>query len=180
VTGSTFPGEAANPAGAAWTPSAAEQRGSARPSAVVATFTDYASAQRAVDFLSDNRFPVQEVSIVGNNVRLVEHVLGRVTIARAAGAGALSGLWFGLLIGLLLSIFTESGWWAVILTAAAVGAVWGAVFGAIAHAMTRGQRDFRSVSSLQAAEYAVGVPVERADEARQLLARMPAGGTQRP
>ncbi len=165
MTGSTFPGEAP------------KQPRSDRPSAVVATYTDYASAQRAVDYLSDNKFPVQEVSILGSNVRLVEHVLGRVTVARAAGAGALSGLWFGLLIGLLLSIFTESGWWAVILTAAGIGAVWGAIFGAIAHAMTGGQRDFRSVSSLQAAEYQVCVPVEQADEARQLLSRMPAGAT---
>src|SRR3982074_1842363 len=76
----------------------------------VAQYADYAAAQRAIDFLSDNKFPVHQVTVVGEDVRLVEHVLGRLTTARAAGAGALSGLWFGLLIGLLVGIFTTAGW----------------------------------------------------------------------
>ena len=47
----------------------------------VATYEDYLTAQRAVDFLSDNKFPVDQVSIVGEDVRLVERVLGRWTVA---------------------------------------------------------------------------------------------------
>ena len=43
----------------------------------VATFGDYLTAQRAVDYLSDNKFPVHVVSIIGEDVRLVERVLGR-------------------------------------------------------------------------------------------------------
>lgn len=138
----------------------------------VATYGDYRSAQRAVDYLSDNKFPVENVSIVGEGVRLVERVLGRLTVARAAGAGALSGAWFGLLIGLLFAIFVDTGWFVVIVVATAVGAIWGAVFGAIAHALTRGQRDFQSVSSLVADRYGVRVPAEHADAARQLLAQL--------
>src|SRR5215510_6341987 len=65
-----------------------------------ATFPDYASAQRAVDFLSDEKFPVERTAIVGTNLRLVENVLGRMTTGRAAIAGAASGAWFGLFIGL--------------------------------------------------------------------------------
>ena len=53
-----------------------------------------------MDYLSDNKFPVHVVSIIGEDVRLVERVLGRLTGARAVGTGALSGAWFGLLIGL--------------------------------------------------------------------------------
>ncbi len=138
----------------------------------VATFGDYKSAQKAVDHLSDNKFPVNVVSIVGEDVRLVEHVLGRMTVARAAGMGALTGAWFGLLIGLLLGIFADTNWLGVLLGATAIGAVWGAVFGGIAHAFTRGQRDFQSVSSLVAARYNVTVPAEHAEAARGLLARM--------
>ena len=48
----------------------------------------------------------------------------------------------------------------------------GAVFGAIAHAATRGQRDFRSSSTLQAREYDVTVDPSHADQARQLLQRL--------
>jgi hypothetical protein len=65
------------------------------PTMVVATYPDYPSAQRAVDYLSDNRFPVERTAIVGTDLRLVENVLGRLTTARAALAGAASGALFG-------------------------------------------------------------------------------------
>jgi hypothetical protein len=138
----------------------------------VATYQDYASAQRAVDYLSDNQFPVERTSIVGTDLRLVENVLGRLTTARAALAGAASGAWFGLLFGLLLGIFSNSSWLAVLLVAIVVGALWGAIFGAIAHAATGGRRDFTSRSSLQAGQYAVLVDAEHAEPARQLLTRL--------
>ena len=141
----------------------------------VATYDDYPTAQRAVDFLSDNKFPVDQVSIVGEDVRLVERILGRWTVARAAGAGALSGAWFGLLIGVLFAVFVDVGWIAVILLATTVGALWGAVFGAGAHALTGGTRDFQSINSLVAARYLVRVSLEHADAARQLLAQLTPG-----
>jgi hypothetical protein len=136
----------------------------------VVTYDDHLTAQSAVDYLSDNKFPVGQVSIVGEDLRLVERVLGRWTVAKSAGAGALSGAWFGLLIGLLFGIFTTAHWLGVILAAVAIGAVWGAIFGAIAHGATGGRRDFQSVSSFVAARYRVEVPAEVAGQAQQLLA----------
>jgi hypothetical protein len=146
----------------------AEQR---RPTVTVAVYLDYPSAQRAVDHLSDNGFPVEHTAIVGTDLRLVERVLGRMTIGRAALMGAASGAWFGLFIGLLFAIFSVSAWWAVLLAGILIGGVWGAVFGAIAHAATGGRRDFASRSFLEAAQYAVMVDAEHADRARQLLSR---------
>jgi hypothetical protein len=143
---------------------------SARPRVAVETYSDYPAAQRAVDHLSDNGFPVDRTAIVGTNLRLVEEVLGRMTTPRAALAGLGTGAWFGLLIGLLLGIFTVGAWWGVILAAVLIGAVWGAVFGAVAHAMTGGRRDFTSASTLQADEYAVLVDSDQAERARELLA----------
>jgi len=143
---------------------------SGRPSVVVAEYGDYALAQRAVDHLSDNKFPVERVSIVGTDLRLVERVLGRWTVGRAAGAGALTGAWFGLLVGLLLSIFSVSGWLGLIIAGVLIGAAWGAIFGAVAQTMTRGQRDFTSRSTLQASRYAVMSTAEHAEAARQRLA----------
>ena len=55
----------------------------------VGRFDDYASAQRAVDRLSDDGFPVENLDIVGSGLRLVERVTGRLTTARASAAGAL-------------------------------------------------------------------------------------------
>ena len=138
----------------------------------IGSYPDYPSAQRVVDYLADNRFPVEHSAIVGTNLTLVETVMGRMTTGRAALMGAGTGAWFGLFIGLLFGIFTAGNWVAVILVGLVIGAIWGAVFGAVAHAMTGGQRDFTSASSLRAGQYAVIVDADLADQARQLLGRM--------
>jgi hypothetical protein len=137
---------------------------------VVASYATYAEAQRAVDALSDAGFPVESVDIVGHDVRLVERVTGRLTNARAAGAGAASGAWFGLFIGLLVGLFTTGPEWiGLMLGGLLIGAIWGAVFGFVAHWLTRGQRDFSSVSSLVADRYDVTAPPTQAERARELL-----------
>ena len=166
ATGSVPPGPAGPVALPAQTGGAAAVTG---PAVVVGTYPEYALAQKAVDHLSDNKFPVQRTSIIGTDLRLVETVLGRLTIGRAALAGAASGAWFGVFLGLLFGLFSDSGWLAVILTTVLIGALWGAIFGAIAHAATGGRRDFTSRSSLQAATYEVHADTEVADEARTLL-----------
>ena len=166
------PPPATGPAGTPAMPAEAPAFATPGPTVAVATYPDYASAQRAVDYLSDNKFPVQRTAIVGTDLRLVENVLGRMTTARAALAGAASGAWFGLFIGLLFGLFSESAWLAVLLTCILIGAVWGAIFGAIAHAMTGGRRDFSSRSTLAASQYAVTAEADVADEARQLLTRL--------
>jgi hypothetical protein len=142
-----------------------------QPSVQVAAYPNYGEAQRAIDYLSDQGFPVQYTSIVGTGLHLVEQVLGRMTTGRAALSGAGAGAWLGLLIGLLLGLFSVGGWLAVVVTALLIGAVWGAILGAIAHAALRGQRDFSSRSRLEATEYAVNVTGQYADQARQMLTR---------
>jgi hypothetical protein len=93
----------------------------------VARFDDYETAQRAVDRLSDDGFPVEKLDIVGSDLRLVERVTGRLTRGRAASVGAVSGLWAGLLIGILLGLFTSGhSFLAVAATGAAFGVLWGA------------------------------------------------------
>lgn len=144
----------------------------ARASVTVASYQDYVAAQQAVDFMSDEQFPVERTAIVGTDLRLVENVLGRWTVGRAALAGAGGGAWFGLFIGLLFGIFSTYNWFAVVATGLIVGAVWGAIFGAAAQAATRGRRDFTSRSSLTALTYAVAVEPEYADQAKQLLTRL--------
>ncbi|MGH3246948.1 MAG: general stress protein [Trebonia sp.] len=136
----------------------------------VARFDDYESAQRAVDRLSDDGFPVEKLDIVGSGLRLVERVTGRLTRGRAAGAGAVSGLWAGLLIGILLALFTSGhSFIAVAATGAALGVGWGAIFGYVAHAGTRGQRDFSSVRQLMAAHYDLIAREGTVDRARSML-----------
>ncbi|GAA2777717.1 MULTISPECIES: general stress protein [Mycolicibacterium] len=121
---------------------------------VVASYRDYDQAQRAVDYLSDSEFPVENLRVVGHGVSTVEAITGRMTNARAALTGAATGAWWGLFIGLLLGMFSAAhAWLAVLLAALLIGAVWGAVFGFVGHWATHGRRDFTSVSTLAAERY---------------------------
>lgn len=136
----------------------------------VARFDDYETAQQAVDRLSDDGFPVEKLDIVGSDLRVVERVTGRLTTGRAAGVRALSGLWVGLLFGILLGLFTSGhSFFAVAATGAALGAAWGAVFGYVAHASTKGQRDFSSVRQLVATRYDLIAREGTVDRARFML-----------
>lgn len=139
-------------------------------SSLLASFSDYAEAQRLVDRMSDDGFPVESVRIVGEGVRTVEQVTGRMTRGRAAAAGAASGAWFGVLVGLLFGLFTAGAAWLwLLLISLVIGAFWGAVFGFVAHWSTRGQRDFSSVMTLQAQRYEVHVDKARAAEAARFV-----------
>ncbi|HEV7753919.1 MAG TPA: general stress protein [Baekduia sp.] len=146
---------------------------------VVASFDSYPAAERAVDYLSDQKFPVERVSIVGRDLKTVEQVTGRMTTLRATLNGAASGALAGLLIGWLFTVFNWTdpvvarGW--LILDGLWFGLVVGAMFGLIAHLLTRGLRDFSSVGGLQADHYDLLVDEEVAGEAERLLARLPAG-----
>lgn len=57
----------------------------------VGDYPTHAAAQQAVDYLPYHGFPVQHVTIVGVDLRLVETVTGRLTTARAAASGAAAG-----------------------------------------------------------------------------------------
>lgn len=138
---------------------------------VLGSYPRYEGAQRAVDYLSDNNFPVERTAIIGIDLRLEETVLGRITRGRAALAGAGSGAWFGLLVGLLMSMFSAADHSALlfILTAVALGAGFGAVFGFAAHAATGGRHDFASRSAIVADRYDVVVDADVAADAQNLL-----------
>ncbi|HLU98470.1 general stress protein [Thermobifida alba] len=136
---------------------------------LVASYSTYVEAQRLVDQMSDRGFPVEHVRIIGDGVRTVEQVTGRMTKGKAALAGAGAGAWFGLFIGLLFGLFAVGpAWFWVILVSVAIGALWGGVFGFIAHWATRGQRDFSSVQTLQAQRYDVYVDATHAGQAERL------------
>lgn len=146
----------------------------------IASYATYLEAQKAVDFLSDNKFAVELVTIVGTDLKMVERVTGRLTYGRVAIAGAASGAWFGLFVGLLLFLFSGDG--AFVLTAIGIGAGFGLLFSVLSYALTQGKRDFTSESQIVASSYGILCAPERAGDARQLLARMPegAGGVRAP
>jgi hypothetical protein len=138
------------------------------------TFDKYEDAQKAVDYLADHEFAVENCMIVGTDLKQVERVTGRLTLGRVAGAGALSGMWMGLFVGLIFTLFDQSNTsMLAVLSTVAFGAVFGLVWALIGFAATKGRRDFTSVSRVVATRYEVLVEHKFAEQARALLAKMP-------
>jgi Heat induced stress protein YflT domain len=141
----------------------------------VATYGDYPAAERAVDHLSDQGFPVERAAIVGTGLKTVEQIAGRMTTGRAALVGASQGAMIGLLFGLLFGLFFNGpDFLGVVLYGLVAGVIFGATFGAVGQAMQGGRRDFASVRSMQAERYEVQVDHEVSAQAKQLLAELPA------
>jgi hypothetical protein len=139
----------------------------------VGSYTSYLDAQKAVDYLADQQFPVHLVSIVGNDLKMVERVTGRLSYPRVALSGALSGMWFGLFVGVMLSFFTPAGGTFSIISSVLMGAAFFMLFGIVTYAMQRGKRDFTSTSQVVATNYDVIVAFEVSHEARRLLQQLP-------
>lgn len=139
----------------------------------VGSYNSYLDAQKAVDYLADQQFPVHMVSIVGNELKMVERVTGRLSYPRVALSGALSGMWFGLFVGVMLSFFAPSPGYFSIVASVLMGAAFFMLFGIVTYAMQRGKRDFTSTSQVVATTYDVVVSVEAAHEARRLLQQLP-------
>lgn len=150
------------------------------PSQVIASHPDYAAAQRAVDGLADQEFPVDRLAIVGANLQSFEQVTGRRGYGRVAVEGATTGALVGAFVGSLLGLFTL----VQPLVSALLLAVWGlllggaigALVGLASHALSGGKRDFSSVATVRAERYDVLATTDVADQARQLLVGTGAAG----
>lgn len=137
----------------------------------VGSYPTYAEAQKAVDHLSDNQFPVQQVTIVGVDLMQVERVTGRLSWGKVLLGGVLSGAWLGVFIGLLLGILTNHLGQSL---AAAIpaGVMFGLITSAVPYAMSKGTRDFSSTMQLVAGRYDVLCDPQGAEQARNMLSRL--------
>lgn len=142
----------------------------------IAVYSTYLKAQKAVDALSDEGFEVQTVTIVGHDLHMVERVTGRLTYPRVAFSGFASGAWFGLFVGLLMSLFSTGSDSIMILPAMLIGGAFGLLFSIISYALQRGKRDFTSQSQIVAARYVLLCLPQTAGKARTILAEKGLGG----
>jgi hypothetical protein len=133
---------------------------------VLGSYSTHAAAQHVVDILAEHKFPVEHVTIVGTDLRLQEVVLGRWTWGKALLAGAATGGWIGLLVGLVFLIVSP---WPVqsMLFSLGVGIVLGLIWAAIARAWQRWS--FAAVPAIVANHYDVLVDAGRVLEARRIL-----------
>ena len=139
----------------------------------VGSYDTYEQAQKAVDYLSDNEFKVENLTIVGVDLMQVERVLGRLTWGKVIGGGLVSGAWLGLFFGALVSIIGSAQTpWTPILIGVIAGMVFGLISAAIPYAATRGQRDFTSTMQLVAGRYDVLCDPRAAEQARDMLAKL--------
>ena len=142
----------------------------------VGTYATYPEAQRAVDYLSDERFPVERLAIVGEGLKTIEQVTGRLDWGRAASLGFGQGMFIGLFVGLLFGLLGLGG--GNLLYAVAYGVVMGAVTGLVwsllSYAMSGGRRDFTSIGGMRADHYVILADADLAERARTMLGGMPA------
>jgi hypothetical protein len=140
----------------------------------VGIYSSYAEAQKAVDFLADQKFEVQNLAIVGTDLKSVERVLGRRNWGTVITQGLQSGISTGLLVGLVVLIFAKpSSILLLLLVSLAIGMSLGVGFNAVAYAMSRGRRDFTSVTQTIATKYEVLCEHKVAAQAREMLQGMP-------
>jgi hypothetical protein len=105
------------------------------------------------------RFKAKPVSaaldIAGADQIRARRVSGRLITRRAAAAGALGGLWAGLLTGILFGLFTAgNAWFAIPVAGLGLGVLCGAGFAIVAHLAIRGRRDFGPLPGLSACDHA--------------------------
>ena len=148
-----------------------------RPNRVlIASYTQYLDAQRAVDYLSDQKFPVERTAIVGEGLKTVEQVTGRLDWNRALTLGMSQGAVTGVFIGLVFSLLgfgKDRGLLPLLLDGLLLGIIIGAAWSLLGYALSGGRRDFTSVGGMRADHYNVMADPEVAEQGRELLGRMP-------
>ena len=136
----------------------------------IGSYPTYAEAQKAVDYLSEQQFPVQQVTIVGVDLMQVERVTGRLSWPKVLGGGVLTGAWLGIFVGLVLGFFGHP--MQSLLTGLVAGVIFGLITSAVPYAMAKGTRDFSSTMQLVAGRYDVLCDPQNAERARDMLARL--------
>ena len=145
----------------------------------VGIYNSYSEAQKAVDYLADEKFEVQNLAIVGTDLKSVERVLGRKSWGTVIAQGVQSGLSTGLLVGLVFLLFGQArSVFVLLLVSLAIGIALGVGFAAIAYAMSKGRRDFTSVTQTVATKYEVLCEHKVAAQAREMLLRLPGARAQ--
>jgi hypothetical protein len=141
----------------------------------VGIYQTYDEAQKVVDFLADSKFPVQNLAIVGTELRSVERVLGRRTWGTVLLGGVQNGITTGVIMALIFWVFSPGldNVWVLFLYALAIGVIVGVVFGALGYWMAQGKRDFTSVSQTVATKYEILAEHKVAVQARDLVRTMP-------
>ncbi len=147
----------------------------------VASYATYAEAHAAVDRLATAGFPIEEIEIVGSDLRSVERVTGRLSLAQATASGAGSGAWVGLFVGLIVGLFTVGpAWLGLIVGGILIGAAFGMVLGLAFGIAARRRGEYSALRTVVATRYDVIALDGTAPAARDALGVAPPPPTAPP
>lgn len=135
----------------------------------VANFPTYEAAQKAVSSLIAADVPARDIAIVGQSLRSVERVTGRLGYASAARSGAINGVLLGLLFSAILVIGTPSVPIQAFVGVLFVGIAIGMMLSIVTYSFVRRRRDYASVMQVVADHYDVTVTSASLQRARQVL-----------
>lgn len=135
----------------------------------VASFPTYEAAQKAVSSLIAADIPARDIAIVGQGLRSIERITGRLGYASAARSGAVNGLLLGLLFSAILVIGSPSVPIQAFVGVLFVGIAIGMLLSIVAYSFVRRRRDYASVMQVVADHYEVTVTDSSVGRARQVL-----------
>ncbi|MFG6476334.1 general stress protein [Microbacterium sp. P06] len=135
----------------------------------VSSFPTYEAAQKAVSALIAADVPAREIAIVGQGLRSIERVTGRLGYATAARSGAVNGVLLGLLFSFVFVLGTPTVQIAAFLGVMFVGIALGMLMSLITYSIVRRRRDFASVMQVIADRYDVCVTPSSLQRARQIV-----------
>lgn len=135
----------------------------------VASVREYEAAQKTVSKLIAAEVPARDIAIVGQSVRTIERVTGRLGYAAAARSGAVNGVLIGLLLSAILVIGNPDAPIQLFVGFVFIGVALGMILSLVTYAIVRRRRDFASVTQLAADHYEVTVMPVSLAKAREAL-----------
>lgn len=135
----------------------------------VASVRDYEAAQKTVSKLIAGEVPARDIAIVGQGVRTIERITGRLGYATAARSGAVNGVLIGLLLSAILVIGNPDAPIQLFVGFVFIGVALGMIMSLITFAIVRRRRDFASVTQLAADHYEVTVLPSSLAKAREVV-----------
>jgi hypothetical protein len=144
-------------------------KGSDEVGQAVASFPTYEAAQKSVSSLIAADIPARDIAIVGQGLRSIERITGRLGYAAAARSGAVNGLLLGLLFSAILVIGSPSVPIQAFVGVLFVGIAIGMLLSIVTYSFVRRRRDYASVMQVLADHYEVTVAAASLQRARQVL-----------
>lgn len=141
---------------------------------IVASMRDYEAAQKAVSTLIAGEVPARDIAIVGQSIRTVERITGKLGYATAARSGAINGVLIGLFLSAILVIGNPEVPIQLFVGFVLIGVAIGMILSLLTFSIIRRRRDFASVTQFAADHYEVTVLPSSLVKARQVL------GVERP